>query len=644
MAEYFSQLLPLLDRGTIDRNDKPAVLEIDLPRIELFLVFNPSLADPKSESHDELAKQILCCLTPQKEHKWLLASQSNIVGTIQGLDSLSLTVTDSSTQDYWTFDSNGTRVIVQKVEGDYYLVCSVAFPESFKNFNRLESATLCLSNNIVLAYSIFTLINSTFKHLALSYNRDVLELTLRDFWGKFLMAYNANGCEVLGQKGFLNVLPNTGPIFKKSTKSLGPAASDIIRLFGEGDSLRENSPSAVLISCLDRSSPKKYGSIHMDKLGSSSVLFNSLINLYNFLEHLDYGEHLAKKSGVTSQSLFSAHEVVKLNSDEDSQGTKTQAALDLLNPMYLATNLVVLPVNYTVNGIRNTFNQDSWLPQWMSKSSTVSEPVLSQEDEDADLGYNEYLTGPNSSQIVFLETEQGPQEFRLVTYQNKSRSVSISLIFDASFPDLDKKLFYDNLAKDLDFAIDEIEGIVSGSAALGNSLNSLPQTLKGINLMESKPQSADVDSSFFFVSYDKKNQSFKSSLPYLPKRPNNSIGAKFKLVMHNLHNQLIDILLVKKNHNFFREGSTEYFHKFSVNKHNDWMLYYLKYHDKYILIVKNHSKLAKKKNLHNVPEIPPSLLTQITSGVYDYAHLGFLDNLGDDIKLWLENLTTSDSI
>ena len=68
----------------------------------------------------------------------------------------------------------------------------------------------------------------------------------------------------------------------------------------------------------------------------------------------------------------------------------------------------------------------------------------------------------------------------------------------------------------------------------------------------------------------------------------------------------------------------------------------MKYQEKYIIIIKNHSKLAKKRKQQNIPDIPPSLLAQITNGVYDYAPLGFLDNLGDDIKVWLEKLTTSD--
>lgn len=636
MAEYFTQLLPLLDRGN-GGGDESLVsqLEPQNPRIELFLVYNPSLVSANSESFEELSRQIVCCICPNGSTKWTLEAQTSIVGLIQGIESLSMSITETSLQNLWSFNSHDSRVIVHKVE-QYYFACCVA--------TKLEATQLRIASNINQAYGYFTLLNSTMSNLAREYNNEVLELTLREFWSTYIESYNANGCEALNCKGLLGLLPSTKPVYKKSTASFGPAAPEIVRLLGESVCLKHVEPSAVLVSCFDRSLPKRYGSLYMDTIKPGAVSRESLVRLYNYLEYLDYSERMSQISKITNKTVFSTAEITHEQADTNTEGTGlTLAALELLNPIHLANNLVVLPVNYTVNGVKNTLNQDRWLPRWMGGALPQAEGSLSEENEEDDADHSVYLTGPDSSVILFLETLDRFQQFRLVTYQSCKNAVNITLVFDATFSELDNPSFYQQLSSEvLEVAMEDIESLITGTNALGNSLSSLPQSLHGISPASQKAQSVDVDSNFFFVTYDMENGSFKSSLPYLPSILPNSIGTKFKLVMHRLHNQLIDILVAKRDGEFFTQASTEYFHKFSANKHNDWMLYYLKYQGKYIIIIKNHSKLAKKKKQQNIPDIPPSLLAQITNGVYDYAPLGFLDNLGDDIKVWLEKLTTSD--
>lgn len=644
MAEYFTQLLPLLDRGNGGGDDSLGTkVEFRDPRIELFLVYNPSLVSANSESFEELSKQIVCCISPNGSTKWKLELQTNIVGLIQGLESLSQSISETNPQNSWLFNSLDSRVIVQRMENEYYFACCVAFPDSHKETNKMEVTTLRIASNITQAYGYFTLLNSTMSNLAKEYNNEVLELTLREFWSNYVESYNANGCEALNRKGLLGLLPSSKPVFKRSTASLGPAALEIVRLLGESVCLKEVEPSAVLVSCFDRSLPKRYGSLYMDTVKSSTISRDSLLCLYNYLEDLDYSDRMSEVSKITNKTVFSTAEITQEETETSTEAAGlTLAALDLLNPIHLANNLVVLPVNYTVSGMKNTFSQEGWLPRWMGGLSQV-ESTLSEENEEDEVDQNVYLTGPNSSVILFLDTLDGFQQFRLVTYQSSKSGVSITLVFDATFSELDKDSFYQQLSSEvLELAMEDIESIITGTNALGNSLSSLPQSINGINPACQKAQSVDVDSNFFFVTYDMENGSFKSSLPYLPSISPTSIGTKFKIVMHHLHNQLIDILLARREGDFFTQASTEYFHKFSANKHNDWMLYYLKYQEKYIIIIKNHSKLAKKRKQQNIPDIPPSLLAQITNGVYDYAPLGFLDNLGDDIKVWLEKLTTSD--
>lgn len=119
---------------------------------------------------------------------------------------------------------------------------------------------------------------------------------------------------------------------------------------------------------------------------------------------------------------------------------------------------------------------------------------------------------------------------------------------------------------------------------------------------------------------------------------NSDTLTKYQLTaLYYLHDQLSNIF----QPTFFENQLHEFFHKFTSNKLNDWMFYYIKYQDKYIIIMKNKSKNTTSTLTNNQlsasvpPTIERSIVNRISEGVLDYAKLGFLENLGDDVKYWL---------
>ncbi|KAK6463201.1 hypothetical protein DFJ63DRAFT_312524 [Scheffersomyces coipomensis] len=389
----------------------------------------------------------------------------------------------------------------------------------------------------------------------------------------------------------------------------------------------------------------------------------------------------------------------------------TSTAMEMLNPRNITNNLVISPINYTVSSMISIGDQvkqygtgiaenddvtsaSSWLQmppllKSLRLGGTV-EPVISpsmngdndDEEEIEEENTGEYLIGSkfdlvsNSNSVyrklVYLTTtsdtdDTGTEfEYSLIIY--KKDDIVITLIYDSSYDQLDKLEFYETLAQDtLIPSIDEIGNSVLGGSFIGSSVGSLNGIIN----------ENDVDNDFFFVVFDKAQGWVKSSLPYLPHininddENNHKALIMYQSAMFYLHDQLTSLFLMQRNNNFFTDNKmNEYFHKFTSNKQNDWMLYYIKYKDKFIIIIKNHNHSAKKKRksiaYRKLSVVPPSVSTspilngeeqqQLEGGntgeggvagggllnrITDYTHLGFLDNLGDDVKYWLDGFTTT---
>jgi hypothetical protein len=250
-----------------------------------------------------------------------------------------------------------------------------------------------------------------------------------------------------------------------------------------------------------------------------------------------------------------------------------------------------------------------------------TEPQEQDEEPDEEIP-GEYLIGlrtERNQQIIHKKLVYfDDKEYSLVIYSKDE--VYITLIFDSTVDQLNNTQFYMDLKQNiLDPSIEEI----TTTCILG-SINGSLGSLKSLNKFMSTP----LDSDFFFVIYDVQQGWYKSSLPYL--LTNSTM--KLHNAMIYLHDKLTGLFIVKNNRDFFTENNLmdEYFHKFTSNKSNDWMFYYIRHDSKVILIIKNlnrHAKATKK-----VSPDEGGFISKFTEGI----HLGFLDILGEDVKSWLD--------
>lgn len=384
-------------------------------------------------------------------------------------------------------------------------------------------------------------------------------------------------------------------------------------------------------------------------------------------------------------------------------GVTPAAALDLLHPVNLTNNLVVQPLNTTVTQFKNLglavsdkiVAAPEWLTRWRGPETeeehTSSEPIEPQEIDEPHIK-GSYLIGNVANDIntllVYLPTittntdtatngESTSAEWReylLVIYQ--SDEYILTFIYESGLMELTNLDFYTSLEKDVLLPIIELvyECKNSNGFDLSTSINSLPGPIgialngnKDRNAMikkaESQIRSTDIDSDFFYIIYDIKNNSYQTSLPDLStfdslandetdRHSTQSDQSKFELrsqsinasrqrAIFHLHNQLAGQFFVRgQDKTFFTSiTSDEHLHKFSSSKSNDWLFYAMKYKDKVIVIIKNYNHKAKPK----APLEPAnSYLTQVADSVYGAANLGFLDNLGSDVKGWLGRLGTQE--
>jgi hypothetical protein len=310
-----------------------------------------------------------------------------------------------------------------------------------------------------------------------------------------------------------------------------------------------------------------------------------------------------------------------------------------------------------------TFRGDPATSETLSESESEDEP---EDHGEFLIGLKVDLTGTKiiHRKLIYLPTlsldEKGDLverffEYLLIIYTKYD--INITLIFNSSLPNLDDFEFYLELEKDLEPAIDEIQNSVIGGSLIG-SIGSLRSHNGSIGSLRSLLQDTE---DFFFVIFDSEEGWVKSSLPYLADTPEKTTN--YESAIFHLHDQLSTLFLMQKNQDFFSDHQmSEYFHKFTSNKLNDWMFYYIKHDKKFIIIIKNHNKkrragrsgpgaatvseslkgttLGKRKPSEISPDDMTSndqnLFYRLTNGVQDYASLGFLDNLGDDVRSWLE--------
>lgn len=677
MNNYFTKYIPNIRLSNTGDSDDHTIGNStnSLPHINYIIIFNPTFVSPKAESDEELIKQIIVFLQGKDlpESQFSQIEQLKLIGLLRGIESLGESFSNSTTSTTTgkkptILKSLDSSTVMIELESNYFLACNITIGSQI-NDQTVNGINQQLLKSIIQSQRYFELFNKSIDYTYNQYGINYLQDSLKSFWQNFLTMFNSQSITIpispissinwfngLNYQGFLGLLPYTQ--YKKSSIIINQQIRKDIELF-----MNDNkSVSGVLINYFNLKLPKRHGVVYMNTIGNKYIDNDGLIDIYNWLEYNQYHDNLTNlnNGGVLSSNLSVASSPPQEGENQDgnvSDGTTdTQFGFDVslglrvLNPVNLTNNLVISPINYTVSTVMEGTQVSNWLamPQFIKKLTVGDDNETAElpPDQTADINENrseededdlsgEFIIGLQSDgsilrQVIYLKTTDSIyQEHQLVTYHKDD--IYVTLVCESSDPKLDLSGFYKSLETSLlNPIIEQIETVAMGGSMLQTSVNSI-RSLYVPN---------DIDQDFFYITCNPKQRNFQSSLPYLPhlSNMNSDTLTKYQLTaLYYLHDQLSNIF----QPTFFENQLHEFFHKFTSNKLNDWMFYYIKYQDKYIIIMKNKSKNTTSVLTNNQlsasvpPTIERSIVNRISEGVLDYTKLGFLENLGDDVKYWL---------
>lgn len=718
MSNYFSQFIPGFGNPKYKEAEIKEVVSEMNSKLKYLMIINPKLVSSDVESNEELIKQNICFISNVETS---LTEKLKLIGLIRGIDLFGrefVTTTNINSNNKINNNNNNdttnnndnnnnidtnnnnndnsslptiiqsskSSIISIKVESDYYIACSVVLPTDNVKYGYINSQLIKL---IQQAYRQFILHYNNFNFNIKSNNFS----NFNHYWSNFFHGFNnsnynfpINWPNGLNYRGFLGLLPKN--TFKRSSLNFGSNSQQEIDILMKGTGIF--TPKGIVIAYFDKSNPKKYGLIYKNSL---TIDDDNLIDLYNWLEYHDYQGNLTSTNGILNdfpnefysnafQNVDATAEITSsdeatghIDSSEpgramserviDSTTTATSAAMDMLNPMNLTSNLVILPLNYTVTGMKtlhgmfinsNEANSSSEATNGENEA-TQSTPAGATEPQPYSwlsippLLKNLHFRGSESTEtdidteietpgdyLVGWKSSDGDENkiYKKLVYFNgiehslviyRKEDIYITLIYDFNAEKLDNPKFYQTLQEEiLDPSIEEIS-----QTCLNASVNGSLASLKSLN----KYMQAPLDSDFFFVIYDVEAGWFKSSLPYLPLQ----LDSKLSNAMIYLHDQLTGLFVVDNNRDFFLKQNlmNEYFHKFTSSKSSDWMFYCIRHKSKIILIVKNQNR---NKPIKKIQPDETGLMGKFAGAV----NLGFLDNLGDDVKSWLEIFSTNGEV
>lgn len=334
------------------------------------------------------------------------------------------------------------------------------------------------------------------------------------------------------------------------------------------------------------------------------------------------------------------------------------------------------------NYLKNfTFRSKQEARRYGQDEESADQDDISETESDYSRPVGRFLTGLNqeTNEIdhmrVFLKKKipgnvsgrVEDDEYFVVVYHVKN--INFALVYRSSETQLKEPEFYRKIEQN--FILPAYEELCSMTTnGMENSIGSLPLSLK--NLIDNNDQEflqrPEEKRSFYFTVYDYKEGWIKSSLPYLKSSSQDYLLGECtqgdyanrienERVVRLLHFQLSEFFIAKRNKEYFNfSAMNECFHKFEATKKCDWIFYYIEYRSKCIVIIKSvshgKSRLLKPKatgdSLLTNGEEPSKISTQVSQKndgnlyehISNYANLGFLDNLGYDVKSWLASFST----
>lgn len=576
----------------------------------------------------------------------------------------------------------GGSFVVTEIEPGYFLVCFAAMAEA--STAHREAMVAQVQSAIAAAHAAFTVLHSPLMRLESLLGRAGVSACLERHWRLWRRAYNLSAAygpegltwpNRLNPRGFLGMLPGV-PFQRLSVRAneeLEEAVAETIGAVGVESTATEPGepmagettetttlnlpfastpeaeyspfgPSAVLVFHTDDTVPKRAGLVHLEV--TPGLLLEAvgsvcrLMELFSAHDALD-PEVLSRREPLVelysrlaagSTSAPDTPSPVSLDEPRDLALTFSSVA-QLLNPSNFTETLVVLPLTYSVSGIKSlgvaVNEQISGVTLWWPGSVPAITETSDLEPEDPARS-GRFITGlrPLLLYLPLTEDVDGTaHEYLLVLYQEGH--ALLAFMYDSGLEQLGHADFYSRLHHHTCEPIVDmlLECVNTATGALSSSIGSLPVPLSG-----GASIAPDID--FFFVVYDSVEKSYQSSLPplghELPLRG-------LRTALFYLHDQLVDHFVVKSAGRVFSPTSEveEHLHKFSSNRANDWLFYLIHHKHKRIVVIRNYNKNKPKPEPKVADE---TYLHLLADSVYDYTHLGFLDSLGDDVKLWLEGL------
>lgn len=627
--------------------------------------------------------------------------------------------------------SNQVVVIVEIEPGFFLACCTGIVPgDSEKELLNISQTEALLKQH----HLRFKLFNSSFDQLIDLYGKERFCTMLSSHWENYFIALNCASEVPFGPRclNWPTRLNHEGALLLLKQDGYRKSSTRILDLYkAEMDDLARTVSSSLCgwsLLNVNRTSPSENGLVFASPEVGTSLDQTYITSLHEYLQLLNANyclstEFLLEKNRLAQyfrdQSLLykerhsASLDRDDINGDSDQEDDESNAmtssfpvnpsaALDLLNPITLTNNLLVLPLTSTVSQVRNlglAFTDKivaapDWLPLWRGTNNTdniVGEEENGDSKHSTEIIKGSFLTSLIGGEILYFlvyiptTTKEGKldwTEYIVVIYQ--WRDHIINFIYESGLLELSSPDFYKDLEKQafvpiLELLLESERAVNFDLAASLSSLNGPPGSagellLKSnrdneaiIKKAESQLKRDDMENDFFYIIYDRERKSYQTSLPNLADAQPVPLVQAFQDVLDknlesgqesqneltkrvscygqravfHLHSQLAGQFLETGQREAFFTTSTsdEHLHKFSSSKNNDWLFYAMKYKMKVIVIIRNYNNKVKPK----APLEPAnSYMSQVADSVYGAANLGFLDNLGGDVKGWLGRLGTQE--
>lgn len=698
MSNYFADFIRRFggDKLGLTATADPVTEKSARPCIKYLTLYNPLWVPQNDESLHSLAKQILFFIKPGAETKGDQSSSNtaeedgtvesgkdaeleerlNIIGLIRGSSSLAADF-GHSTQAVFIHISDGVILVVE-IEKDYFL--SVYLSGRCGQDASKDIYGKQLEIMLEEWHATFKLFHLTFNKLRTMHGDSAFKLMLKNHWESFMSLYNCGSEPHFGpadlrwpnrtnSQGFFRFFPENS--YKLSSIKLSDThAAKLANMVSGGN----GSPSAMLVANVSKDTPKKRGiiSFHCQEALDEDEVRPQMLRIYEIFECLDAnGCCEAKAISPRVESIYAAMKGKWQKESQDLRAVDVQpdleddevadasmisyaATMEALNPATLTNKLLVLPINDTINGFKylglavsDQITAPSWLHAWGEPAPNA--PDVEDVCLELDSSNGEFLVGLVGDDVTRLLINM-----RLTTSDETTEAVEMLLVvfleeetlvilaYESGMEQLGNRTFYTDLQSGILEEVTELSK--SLHMLMGNSIGSLRDSI-GINIRDGNAGTLheEIESGFFYIVYDLETKSYRSSLPALATvlRPQQPVtGNKrwaYKTIFH-LHDRLMAHFVCKHTGRVFSTTNvaTESLHKFSSRKSGDWMFYLIRQEKKIIIIIKGTNS---KRKARPTLESEDNYLAKVTESIYGAANLGFLDSLGEDVKIWLGGLS-----